>query len=239
MLAGFVQGLTGFGTALVTSVFWSATLPPSVAAPLITVSSVVSLSVATRAVLPSLDWRRAAPLLLGGVAGTPLGIWINPLIDPAQFRLGIGIMLCLYCPAMLLARRLPTVTVGGPPLDAFVGAIGGAMGGIAALSGPVPVLWCTLRGGPRDSQRATLQVFLLTAQIAALVGYTAAGLYTPRVLGMAVWIVPSVLLPSLLGTVAYGRLDANAFRRVVLVLLALSGVVLVGQGLPRLLGSAG
>ena len=238
VLAGFVQGLTGFGTALVTSVFWSATLPPSVAAPLITMSSVVSLTVATRAVLPSFEWRRALPLVLGGIAGTPLGILVNPLIDPLQFRLGVGILLCLYCPAMLLARRLPTIQGGGPPLDGLMGAIGGIMGGIAALSGPVPVLWCTLRGGPRDTQRATLQVFLLTAQLAALIGYTATGLYTAPVLHLALWIVPSVLLPSLLGTIAYGRLDANAFRRMILVLLALSGAILVTQSLPRLLWPA-
>lgn len=235
LLAGFVQGLSGFGTALVTSVFWSATLPPSVAAPLITISSVISLSVATRSVLPSLQWRLALPLLLGGIAGTPIGILVNPLIDPLQFRLGVGILLCVYCPAMLMVRHLPTIRGGGPALDALVGVVGGVMGGIAALSGPVPVLWCSLRGGDRHSQRATLQVFILTAQIAALIGYTASGLYTAPVLRLALWIVPCVLVPSILGTMLYSRLNAEAFRRIILVLLAFSGILLVGQSLPQLL----
>jgi uncharacterized membrane protein YfcA len=152
------------------------------------------------------------------------------LVDATQFRFVVGILLCVYCPAMLLARRLPHVAWGGIWADGAAGAIGGVMGGIAGLSGPAPTLWCTLRGWPPDEQRAVYQTFLIVAQAAALLGFAAAGFMTPAVWRLAAWVTPCVVLPSTLGAMVYARMPAPFFRRLVLSLLLATGVVLVIQG---------
>jgi uncharacterized protein len=190
---------------------------------------------AIRQLWPRLDLRQAGPMVAGGVLGVPLGVWLLPLVDAASFRLGVGVLLCLYCPALLLLRRIPHMRGGGRAADVAVGVVGGAMGGLAGLSGPAPVLWSALRGWDKDRQRATVQSFLLVAQLAALVGFGLAGMLGPRVLHLAAWTIPCVLLPSWLGTRAYARLGGEAFRRLVLLLLLATGAVLVMQGLPAVL----
>ncbi len=230
LVAGFVQGLSGFALGLVAMVFWSGVLPPQQAAPLIALASLAGQVVTLRTVLPRLDWRRATPMVLGGVLGVPVGVMLLSVVDAGQFRLWVGILLCLYCPAMLFARRLPRIAWGGAWADGAAGAVGGVMGGIAGLNGPAPTLWCMLRGWPPDQQRAMYQPYLIVAHTAALVGFALAGFLTRDVWRLAAWVVPCALAPSVLGTMVYARMPAATFRQLVLALLLLTGVVLVAQG---------
>jgi len=226
-----VQGLSGFAMALVVTVFWSGLMAPATAAPLIVISSVLGQLLSLPAIWPGLNWRRAAPMIGGGLLGVGPGVLALPFLEPHLFRLGVGVLLCVFAPAMLLAARLPQVRWGGGTADAVAGFVGGAMGGMAGLAGPAPILWCALRRWERDEQRATFQSFLLAVQGAGLLSYAASGLITAEVLRLAAWTVPCVLLPSLLGARLYSRLNAAAFRRVVLGILALTGVALVGGAL--------
>jgi hypothetical protein len=57
-----------------------------------------------------------------------------------------------------LARpKLPPVTAGGRIADAAVGLLGGVLGGATGLAGILTILWCNLRGWPRDEQRMVFQ----------------------------------------------------------------------------------
>jgi uncharacterized membrane protein YfcA len=62
--------------------------------------------------------------------------------------------------------------------------------------------------------------------------YLATGLVTPPMWGQFAWIVPVLLVPVLLGARVFARISAEAFRRVVLSLLALSGVALLARSVP-------
>lgn len=231
MLAGFVQGVSGFGFALVAAVFWSHSLPPSVEAPLVVTCSLAGQAQAIRGVLPHLRWSLAWPMAAGGLLGLPIGIALLPLVDAATLRLGIGVLLCLYCPTMLALRRLPEVEFGGRWADAAVGAVGGVLGGLAGVSGPAPTIWCSLRRWPPHTQRAVFQSFLVVVQTAGLVGYAIAGLVTMEVGRLALWLLPASLATSYAGTLVYARLDAKVFRRVILGLLGVTGLALVIDGI--------
>jgi len=234
VVAGFVQGLSGFAVGLVATVFWSYSLAPQEIAPLIAIASIAGQSLTIRAVLRSLDFRLAMPMLLGGVAGVPVGVALLPHVDTVLFQFGVGLLLAAYCPAMLLAGALPRIRFGGRWADAAAGLVGGVMGGIAGLGGPAPTLWCALRGWDRDVQRAVFQSFLVVAQGAVLLGYIGTGAITPHVLQLSLWVMPCILLPSLLGARLYSRFSTDTFRRVVLGLLFLSGVALLAQSVPSL-----
>ncbi|MFX9081424.1 sulfite exporter TauE/SafE family protein, partial [Acinetobacter baumannii] len=80
-------------------------------------------------------------------------------IDPLGFKAALGALLVLWCPAMLLLRRPPCLTFGGRLADAAAGFGGGVGGGLGGLTGPVPILWVTLRGWPPDQARGVFQVF--------------------------------------------------------------------------------
>ncbi len=144
-------------------------------------------------------------------------------------------MLMVYCPLMLCIRAVPRITAGGRLADGGVGLIGGIMGGLGGLNGPAPTLWCSLRGWNRHEQRAVFQTFSLGMQALTLAIYAASGLLTRQTLFLFALMAPTMVVPSLLGVRLYSRFSEIGFRRLILSLLSLSGVVLLLSSIPRMM----
>ena len=233
---GFVQGLSGFAFGLVAMAFWAWFVTPQLAGPMVVFGSLIGQLLSAGAVRRGFEPGRVLPFLLGGTLGVPIGVLALSYLDPVMFQAGVGALLSAYCPAMLFARDLPRITVGGRLADSGIGFVGGVMGGIGGLTGPAPTLWCTLRGWGNDAQRAVFQSFNLVMQALTLGIYAASGLLTAEAGRMFVLIAPAMIVPTLIGARLYRRFSEVAFRRLVLLLLTLSGFVLLALSLPSLVG---
>jgi uncharacterized protein len=207
--AGFIQGLSGFAFGLVAMSFWAWAVPPQLAAPLVVFGSLVGQILAAGSLRRSFALGRALPFILGGVLGVPAGAALLPHIDQTVFKAVIGALLAVWCPIMLAIRELPRIRRGGALADGAVGLLGGIMGGLGGLTGPAPTLWCALRAG---------------------------GLVTREAAELFVVIAPAMVIPALIGARLYARFSDATFRRVVLVLLLISGLVLLVSSLPKLIG---
>jgi len=233
---GFVQGLSGFAFGLVAIAFWAWFLPPQLIGPMIVFGSMIGQIMSVGAVRRGFDRGRVLPFIVGGVVGVPLGVAVLRYIDGDMFKAGVGALLAVYGPALLLAGDVPPITAGGRLADGGVGFVGGVMGGIGGLTGPAPTLWCTLRGWGNDAQRAVFQSFNLVMQALTLAIYAATGLLNAETGRLFVLIVPAMLIPTLIGARFYRHFSEAAFRRLVLGLLTLSGVVLLATALPKTFG---
>jgi len=229
--AGFVQGLSGFGFGLTAMSFWAWSLDPRLAAVLAVFGSLTGQVIAAVTVRRGFDWRRLMPFLLGAAVGVPVGVAILPLLDVRLFKIVLGTLLVVWCPAMLLSSRLPRIRFGGRLADGVVGGVGGMMGGLGGFTGTIPTLWCTLRGFAKDEQRAIIQNFNLAALLVTMGVYLARGLVTREMLPMFAIVAPAMLIPVLLGARLYAGISEAAFRQLVLSLLTASGVALLASGL--------
>lgn len=239
VVAGFVQGLSGFAFGLVAMSFWAWTVDPKLAAVLATFGALTGQVIAAVTVRRGFDWALLLPFILGGLVGVPLGVWLLPRLDVPLFKACLGGLLVLWCPAMLMARNLPRVSAGGRPADAVIGLIGGVCGGLGGFTGAIPTLWCTLRGLEKDVQRAVIQNFNLSMLVVAFSFYLGAGLVGVQTLPFLGIVAVAVLVPVLLGARLYIGISEARFRQVVLGLLTLSGVALLASSLPVLLARTG
>ncbi len=231
-LGGFVTGLAGFGTGLVALGVWLHVLDPLLAAPLVVICSVIGHLQSIWGLRGRLDWSRLWPFLAGGLPGIPLGVLLLGLLDPQVFRGLVGLFLLAYAGTMLLLRKLPVLHFGGRPMDAAVGLGGGVLGGFAGLSGPLPTIWCGLKGWTKDEQRSVFQGFNLSILSLSLVSQALGGVVTGEVLLLGLVCLPATLLGAWLGHRTYGRIDDRQFRRLVLWLLLASGAALTVSNLP-------
>lgn len=235
VLAGFVQGLSGFAFSLAALSVWAWAVEPQTAAPMAVFGSLVGQLVALPLTWKGAKLKRLAPFIVGGLIGVPLGIFLLGVLDPAGFKLGLGVFLLVYCPAMFFAPSTLAVRWGGRWADAVSGWLGGVFGGIGGLAGGIPTLWCTLRGWDKDTQRGVMQAFNITMHVATLSGYVIAGdKINGETLKLFATITPALVIPVVLGALVFRRLDQKAFRRIVLALLFVSGVVLTGSSLGAL-----
>ncbi|GAB3770415.1 sulfite exporter TauE/SafE family protein [Ramlibacter monticola] len=233
-IAGFVQGLSGFGFGLTAMALWAWTLEPRLAAALSVFGALVGQLLAAFTVRRGWDFKTLLPFLAGGLAGLPLGLYLLPRLDVPLFKAVLGAMMVIVCPLMFFASRLPRVD-GGRTGDALAGAAGGVMGGLGGFTGVVPTLWCTVRGFDKDRQRSIIQNFNLAMQVVTFASYLATGILEPRMLPLLAVVAPAVLVPVLLGARVYIGISDLTFRKVVLGLLTASGVALLAASVPVLL----
>jgi uncharacterized protein len=231
--AALVAGLSGFAFALIAAAVWLHLLTPLQTATLLIAFGLIVQGVAVWKLRRALDWQRLWPFVLGAAIGVPAGVAILDWADQRQLQTGIGIFLVLYSVYSLARPTLAPIRTGGAPLDAGVGVLNGVLGGATGFAGIVVVIWCGLRGWPRDVQRTVFQpVGVATFALAALwlgaKGAVALDTVTLFLVGL-----PVLLAGTWLGLKLYGTLDEAGFRRIVLVLLLASGAVLVVQALLR------
>lgn len=234
-LAGFVQGLSGFGFGLTAMSLWAWTLEPQLAAALAVFGAFTGQIIAAVSVRRGFNLRRLLPFIVGGLAGVPLGIYVLPRLDVPLFKGLLGLLLVVMCPLMFFAARLPRVTAGGRVADAMAGAAGGMMGGLGGFTGVVPTLWCTLRGFEKDTQRAVIQNFNLAMLAVTFISYVATGIATRQMVPLFAIVAPAMLIPSLLGARLYLGISETGFRKVVLGLLTASGAAMLVSALPVLI----
>jgi uncharacterized protein len=237
-LAGFVQGIAGFAFGMVSMSVWVWTLDPRLAAVMAVWGSVVGQVVGLFSLRRGWQWPTLWPFLAGAVLGLPLGVAVLPQLDAHSFKLFLGSLLVIFCPVLLWQSKLPQIRVPKPwggMADAVVGGLGGFMGGLGGFSGIAPTLWCSLRGFDKDRLRAVIQNFNLATLSATFISYWATNVVTPSMWPLLPVVAVSLLVPSLLGTRVYIGLSEVAFRRVVLVVLSCSGLLMLATALPRVL----
>lgn len=234
LLGGFANGLTGFGTALTAVPIWIHVMSPPLAGALGAAAGVVGQIQTLHLIRHAIDWRRVTPFILAGLAGVPIGTWALPYVPIGAFKLGVGIVLVVYCGFHLVAERLAATGIsaaGGRLADIAVGFGGGIMSGLAGLSGPLPIMWATFKPWSRDEKRALFQTFNFTILLATVISSAVSGLLPARFWYALLMCLPATFLGVHLGGYVYRRLDNRRFDRLVVSLLFATGIGLIASNL--------
>ena len=146
--------------------------------------------------------------------------------DPDVLRIAIGAFLVLYT-IYGLVRPALKASHETAPIDIGVGVLNGLLGGLTGLSGIVIVIWCQMRNWPKDVQRGIFQPVLMATIVMATASLTVAGAVTVEIVKIFLLGLPCMIAGTWVGLKLYGKLDDQAFRKVVLALLLVSGISLV------------
>ncbi len=227
--AALVTGVAGFAFGIVAAAVWLHFLPPAQTTALIVAYGLIVQGISVWKLRRAIKPARLLPFLLGGVIGVPIGVELLYWTSPATLRISVGIVLILFSLYSLVRPQLTPVSAG-KAADGAIGVLNGVIGGATGLAGIIVTIWCTLRGWPRDEQRAAFQpigvgVFLMTGLWLGGTGLVGASTLRLFVIGL-----PVLLAGTWVGLRLYARLDEAGFRKVVLILLLISGLGLVVRG---------
>jgi len=225
-LGGVTSGVAGFAMGLVMTGICLHILTPMQTASLIAGYGFVTQGYAIWKFRDFISWKGAAPFIIGGAVGVPIGTALLTYIDPDVLRVAIGVMLVLYS-TWGLSRASGHVEHENVGIDAGVGALNGVLGGLTGLSGIIIVIWCQLRNWSKDRQRGIFQPVLFSTMLMTTVSLSVAGAVTPEFIKLYLLGLPCMAFGTWVGIRLYGKLDDAAFRRVVLILLLVSGISLV------------
>jgi uncharacterized membrane protein YfcA len=225
--AALVAGLAGFAFGLVAAAVWLHILTPLQTATLIIAFGLIVQGYAVWKLHAALNWQRLWPFLLGAALGVPIGVGILEWANPGYLRKAIGAVLALYSIYGLAQSTLQPLKAGGAPADAAVGFLNGVLGAMTGFAGILVTIWCGLRRWPKDVQRTTFQPVGVAIFAMSAIWLGASGSVSADTVKLFFIGLPVLLAGTWIGLRLYGRLDEAQFRKVVLMLLLISGVVLL------------
>lgn len=221
----FTQGLTGFGSALVSLPLLVLFMDIHTAVPLCVLNGLLITAFLSLQLKSHLDWQKIGPLLLGCLPGIAAGAAFLKKTSEPLFFLLLGLMLITYALYRLLLkpkpRKLPRKW--GVIAGFFTGAISAAF----SAGGPPTIIYTTLTGWSKHEIKATLSLFFFMGGIFTVLAHLVSGIATSEAFRVFGYGLPAILAGVWSGSLLYRRFKTEGYIRLVLIALLLMGVMML------------
>ncbi|MCB1488804.1 MAG: sulfite exporter TauE/SafE family protein [Bauldia sp.] len=222
IVAGFVRGFTGFGSALIFMPLASAAFSPQLAAPVLLVTDFVMGIPLVVSALREVRWRTVLPAAIGAIITTPLGAHALAHGDPLILRWAISAIVLALLLLLVSGWRYHGEPRPVPSLG--VGATAGFLGGFGQVSGPPVVAYWISGPDPTAIIRANLLCFFAVISLSSLAAYVWNGLYTGEVVDLFLVLAPGYAIALLIGAKVFRRTAGAAYRPFVYVVIAIAAL---------------
>ncbi len=230
---GFINGLAGTGTALFSLGFYLMIMPPITAVAIVCLLEVLAGVQGLWIVRSDIKSNKSklSRFVIPGLIGVPVGVMLLDSINSETLRVCIGLLLILYGGYFSFRAVLPSITKPTPLIDIAIGLIGGVLGGLASVSGAIPVIWLSMRPWTKGEIRAVLQSFNMAVLTATTTLLFLKGAYDATAIKALALAVPITLLASQLGIFVFKRLSDSLFRRLLIGLSLFMGAGILWHAL--------
>ena len=223
-----VSGFAGFAFSGVAGIILMHLLAPHEAVPLMMACSIAVQGIGLVTLRSSMNWRTSLPFLIGGAAGLPPALYLLHHMDTVTLRIGFGVFIAAYACYMLMGPTFSLFQKSRPTgAAAAVGFAGGLIGGLTAMPGAAPTIWCNLCGMPKDEQRGVVQPYIMIMQCIAVVLLLGSGGLSRATLFDTMVALPALAAGTAIGISLFRIASPAAYRRVVLSLLLAGGIGLL------------
>lgn len=230
--AGIVKGAIGFGFPLLAIPLVSTLWEPRHAVLLVSLASLVNnVGVAARGGGSRQMFRRLLPVLAGMTVGTAGGALLLASVPSSVLAMVVGSAALVFTSIALLKPDLAVP----PHLERYLalpmGLLGGLLGGSTGIAGPFVVSYThALKLGKREFVYFLTWLYLVGA-IVQVTSYTQLGLFDALTFAVALASCLPNFLGVWLGFRIQDRIDHDLFRKVVVLVIGVSGLSLVVRSL--------
>ena len=230
LCAGYgARAVSGFGAGVIATPLLTFVLPLPVTVPLITV---IGFFASLRQVLrdwSQIEWRRITVFIPGSLAGVALGLVVFKSVDQLLLARALGVYILLYAIYSLAGERVHARAFTMPhwlvhPVSVLGGFVATIFGGLA---GAIYATYLDALRLSKGTFRVTMSATLLALAFVRSIGYFATGVFKLEDLALMVASFVPVAIGTIVGDRLHDRLDPQAFRRAIGVLLVASGVGLL------------
>ena len=234
LFAGISKGGFGSGAAFAAASILALVVEPGLALgvmlPLLMLIDLASL----RPYWGEWRWREARLMILGGVPGVAIGAYFYTLANADLLRVRIGgISVAFVLWQVAQARGL--VRLGGRQLPAEAGLFAGAVAGFTSFvshaGGPPAAVYLLSQKMTKTEYQASSVLIFWAINIAKFVPYAFLGMFTLQTGIANVVLAPFALAGAWLGVKAHRLVPELLFFRLTYVLLSVTGVKLIWDGL--------
>ena len=231
-LAGFVQGCTGFGMALIAAPALLFLYPPTFVTPTVILLSTINTAYVAFSARRHIRARIVAPLALGAVFGIPMGIWALHHTNEVWLKIVLGAFVVTFALTLLSGWRKPIARA--LPAMVPVGMLSGFCGGSSSMGGPPVILFLANQDTDRDVFRGNIVTYFLLINLYAIANFYFRGDISGDIVRQVAVFVPAVLMGSFTGVRTAPHVPNELFKNIAMAAAAIMGTVLLLTNLYRL-----
>lgn len=233
LLAGFTQGVSGFGAGLVAMPLLTLLIGIKSAVPLSMLNGLLITGFLSLQLKSHIGWEKIMPLLIGSLPGIFAGALALKRVDADLLQLVLGVFIAAYAIYSLSARPKPRAINS---LWGYVaGFLTGTISSLFSAGGPPAIIYVSLTNWTKDEIKATLSVFFFVSGIVTASGHAVSGLTTSATLQHLLCTGPLTLAGVVGGSLLYRKIRHRIYIRIMLWLLILMGLMMIVFASSRLL----
>ena len=172
----------------------------------------------------NIDKKIILKLAITSVIGVILGILVLTFSKPILLKKGLGVFILLYVFYVSFGKKKITLNKGG--IISF-GVMAGFFSGVFSTGGPLYVMCVENSVKDIKAFRATMIGVLGVVTITRVPALAVSGILNSSHLKMTLLVFPVFLFAQFLGKRTFIKINENAFKKLLMVLLCISGLVLI------------
>ncbi len=224
-LAGWVQGVTGFGSALVAIPLLTLFIDIKEAVPLCMITNLIITTYLAIQLRKHFDRKKILPLCVGAIPGILIGATVLKAVPSQTIRILLGTLLIAYSLYSLFFTIKPRSLHKAWGYIAGFGS--GAIGAAFSAGGPPTIIYSTMNNWSKNEIKATLTAFFCFNSYLGASAHAISGITTLAVLKYFLISSPFVLLGTALGSYCYRFFRKESYLKVVFSFLVLMGIMMI------------
>ncbi len=225
-IGGFVNGLAGFGAAMVAMPLIAPFIELSLAVPSCVIIVLLLNCHVGWTFRRHIEYRYLKGIFFGAVVGAILSIFVLDYIAESSLKIGMGAFITLYALSGLLVAGEVTRVVS-PAWGYLAGMLSSSLGMAFGFNGPPLAVFVACCGCPAKAVKGTLGGGFIITGLFIVIAKASTGLLTADVLLSAAAAAPAVILGSKLGIRSSSCLSERVYRKVLFVALATMGLNII------------
>ena len=228
IVASFIQRVSGFGFGIFVMMFFPFFLPSYGES--VMLSGLLAGSTALLIAIRNwkyIRWRMMWIVVLFNLITSFLATEYMASLSNATLKRCLGVVLILIALYFLFGEGKMGRMFKSKPAQLSIGSVSGVMGGMFAMPGPPVVLYCISTLNDKREYVATLQAFSMVFNASYTLFRAKVGFYSDDTILW--WIVGLIggLIGTSLGTRCFEVISNRTLKRIVYVLMMVSGIVAI------------
>lgn len=224
MAAGFIQGLSGFGSAIIAIPLLSFFLDIKTSVALVTMLGIIIGLINTRELIQSGQIRRLIPLIIGALLGIPVGVMFITSVQESIVLLILSILLISYS---LYTMYGFTIKIFSNRYFAYIaGFFSGWLGATLSINGPPVIFYTSAQNWSATEKKSLLAIYFLIVSILTAVGFYISGMLNDRVMILFGYSVIPIIAGTYLGIFAFNKIASTFQNKIINILVLGLGITL-------------
>ncbi|KGF71895.1 hypothetical protein DO97_14810 [Neosynechococcus sphagnicola sy1] len=223
----FLEGITGFGSTVLSMPLVSMLVGIHVAKPVLTLYTVITCGYVLIKAYKDIDWKQYNKMMLLLLMGLPIGILIYNVLPKSGLLIFLGVfMVIVSIRGILISFGIVTNAMqikDAPAL--FLVFCGGIVHGAFASGGPLIIVYATEKLKNKSSFRATLCLIWVTLNVILLTQMYLANQITTEVVNTSLYGLIFLAVGTVLGVWAHNKIHNDVFTKVTYSALFIMGVI--------------